>query len=369
MVLVSCSPYQSEVRLNYTLLNPDGEQLSYGDIILPRFFSVVSGIWALALIICLFCSAINNAAPGSHLFKLFATLVALKLLVNLSAAWYWSSCQSTGICINVFLLLQNLFFALSEAMFFSILLLIAKGWKITRERLPSKELKSMMLSVFSLLAILVFFSFYNETYPFLSLMILYFFMLPQIFRNVGQNVRLLYLQASLLRVPSSNDSTGDETLLQQLQLLRSAIRKKLMVFKNIKISVLIYLGLILIVTMLKIVIAWYLDFANYVIDEVVVLCVFFWIIVGLKPHDPHVYMVITLPNLINSQFLDDFLNEDNSGSLSDEDDISQYSHSNESPMEQSDDDISNIIVVVYPSIKEDTHHVSELPLALACKEK
>eukprot|EP01102_Stenamoeba_stenopodia_P011171 TRINITY_DN341_c0_g1_i2.p1 TRINITY_DN341_c0_g1~~TRINITY_DN341_c0_g1_i2.p1 ORF type:complete len:537 (+),score=113.89 TRINITY_DN341_c0_g1_i2:64-1674(+) len=383
MVLVSCSMFQTEVSINYTMVNLNGEQLSYGDIILPRFFSVVCGVWTLALVVCLFCAIFYNPAPGSYLFKLFALLVTLKLLVNLSAAWYWSSCQSTGICINVFLLLQNVFFALSEAMFFSILLLISKGWKITREKLPSKEVRSIMVSISSLLAVLVFFSFYNETYPFLSLMILYFFMLPQIFRNVSQNVRLLHLQASLLRNPSSlsttssshqdDDDDDDDVLVQQLQLLRGAIQKKLLVFRSIKISVLVYLGLILVVTMLKIVIVWYLDYTNYVVDEVIVICIFLSVLVGLKPHDSHVYTVITLPNLINSQFLDEFLNEDNSGNLSDEEDVN---HQLSSPLlddlsssDPHNDDLSSLIIVVYPSSKEETDHVSELPLALACKLK
>lgn len=86
-------------------------------------------------------------------------------------------------------------FAVSETAFFCALLLVAKGWRITRYRLPATEGRTISVALLLLLITLVFFSFYDHNgYYLLSLMIMYFFMLPKIMTSVGRNIRVLDAQ-------------------------------------------------------------------------------------------------------------------------------------------------------------------------------
>ena len=66
---------------------------------------------------------------------------------------------------------------------------ILLGWRITRWSLPAEDLRTMSVALILLLATLLFFSLYNDSYYFLSLMIMYFFMLPKILAAIGSNLR------------------------------------------------------------------------------------------------------------------------------------------------------------------------------------
>jgi hypothetical protein len=136
--------------------------------------------------------------------SLLVVVSFLKLLVVITALSYWRICQQSGHCLEQlkylqvfntsylitfsFYCLQSFMFALSETAFFCSLLLIAKGWRITRARLPSSEIRTISVALILLLSTLLFFSFYNDGYYFLSLMIMYFFMLPKIFTSIARYI-------------------------------------------------------------------------------------------------------------------------------------------------------------------------------------
>jgi cation transport ATPase len=123
----------------------------------------------------------------------------LKLSVVTIALCYWEIMQSQGTGVIPLQYLQSLLFAISETALFCALLLVAKGWRITRTGLPASEIRTIAVALILLLSTLLFFSFYNEGYYFLSLMIMYFFMLPKIFTSITRNTRALQTQLLLMR--------------------------------------------------------------------------------------------------------------------------------------------------------------------------
>ena len=152
----------------------------------------------------------------------------LKLAVVVVALCYWHTFQATGKDIVQLKYLQSFIYALSETAFFCALLLISKGfpflplslpssplpislylysfplhlipgWRITRSNLPPSEIRTISVALVLLLSTLLFFSFYNDGYYFLSLMIMYFFMLPKIFTSITRNTRALHTHMLLAR--------------------------------------------------------------------------------------------------------------------------------------------------------------------------
>lgn len=125
--------------------------------------------------------------------------MVLKFAVVIVALCYWQLYHVSGVALIQLGYLQSLLYAISETTFFCALLLVAKGWRITRSTLPASEIRTIAVALVLLLSTLLFFSFYKEEYYFLSLMIMYFFMLPKIFTSITRNTRALQTQLLLTR--------------------------------------------------------------------------------------------------------------------------------------------------------------------------
>jgi hypothetical protein len=64
--------------------------------------------------------------------------------------------------------------------FFMVLYLISKGWRITRTGIPASDARATATAVTILLIALAFFAFYNGEYYFLTMLIMYFFVMPKV---------------------------------------------------------------------------------------------------------------------------------------------------------------------------------------------
>jgi hypothetical protein len=120
-------------------------------------------------------------------------VLALKLLTDIFYSTYWAMCASSGACFDSLMYVINLLFSVSETAFFCFLLVLAHGWHISAARLYNNELRGVMIAGTLLLITLLFFSYYSDGYYFLSLMIIYFLMLPRIISSVNHNMRILHL--------------------------------------------------------------------------------------------------------------------------------------------------------------------------------
>eukprot|EP01121_Diplochlamys_sp_Union-15-3_P011386 TRINITY_DN3300_c0_g1_i1.p1 TRINITY_DN3300_c0_g1~~TRINITY_DN3300_c0_g1_i1.p1 ORF type:complete len:230 (-),score=36.55 TRINITY_DN3300_c0_g1_i1:48-653(-) len=144
---------------------------------------------------------------------------------------------------------------------------------------------------------LLFFSFYNEEYYFLSLLTMYFFMLPKIFANITRNTRTLDMQFMLLRGVNIN-------------LDPTPFLEKIRIFRSLRAVVVFYMAAILIVNSLRIVQWWNLNpFENMGI-EVVTFSVVWVVCFLLRPrryvvYSPDDFPVIEFPDFDDGYELDE----------------------------------------------------------------
>jgi len=281
------------------------------------------------------------------LHTLLSVVALLKFLVVIVSLCYWRICEQTGICYDQLRYLQSFLFAVSETAFFCALLLIAKGWRITRVNLPSSEIRTISVALILLLSTLLFFSFYNDGYYFLSLMIMYFFMLPKIFTSITRNTRTLETQ--LLLISQANMDVETQSLYHKIRL-----------FKTLRTSVVIYLGSILLVNSMRIIMVWYLDWFNYAMNEVVVLMMMALICFILLPYNR---LLFTTAGLLDGSLFP----------LFGPDDLFADTEALISLHDPGGPDISDIVVVDYPYDMTDHtksfHHPNSIPLGLVILEK
>lgn len=250
------------------------------------------------------------------------SVCALKFSVVTVAFSYWKICSIQGNCLIALTYTESFLFSVSEACFFCTLLLIAKGWKITRNQLPPGEIRTILAAMVLLLATLIFFSFYNDGYYFISLMIMYFFMIPKIFTSIGRNCRILRTQ--LMFSPHRSNTLNS-----------LIVSKKIQLFKHLRTGIAIYLGAILVVNSIRIVMVWYLDWVNYLLNEVVVLIMLNFISFLLSPQRKLIWTPI--PEFDSSLFdiLPDLFSESDVALLQ------QYQTYSPDP--------KDIIIIEYPS--------------------
>lgn len=153
------------VDISYRLQNGN-QELSLGYEPLPITYSLLCAMWSILCLIWA-VSWIYYKSNRVSLHWLVILVCLLKLSMIAVALSYWRVCQATGKCIQQVKYVQSFLFAISETAFFCALLLVAKGWKITRVKLPAGEVRTISIALVLLLSTLLFFSFYNEGYYFL----------------------------------------------------------------------------------------------------------------------------------------------------------------------------------------------------------
>ena len=274
-LVANCDAQVRTFTLSYELLNQRGtSQLAVGDGPLPDVYLAFTLVWAFIFLSMLFEVFLRRRTYKNVLHYLLGGVLLLKIFVVACSLAYWRICQRTGYCYDLLQYLQSFLFALSESSFFSVLLLISKGYKITRPSLPRDELRDVSVALMLLLCALLFFSFYNPGYYLLSLMIMYFFLLPKIFNSISQNVHALRAQILML----------EEVQRVQNRDALASFRNKLRVFQFIRNTVVVYLLAILAVSIFRMLVGPYnLDWLNYFINELVSLCMVLVVIWIVRP--------------------------------------------------------------------------------------
>jgi len=279
-------------------MNPNGENLSLGDVPLPTAYFALSGIWALLTLVLIAVVFVRREHKTPlHILLIFVALLTLGVV--LIAYVYWDTFSISGIRYGKLKYLQSFVFAISETIFFCVLLLIAKGWKITRAALPMSEIRAISVALLLLLSTLLFFSFYNDGYYFLSLMIMYFFMLPKIFASITHNTRTL--QAQMLLIRHANHEADTRPLFEKVKM-----------FRSLRLSIIIYLGSILMVSSVRIIMLWFLYWINWCLSEAVVLIMVVTVCYLLRPRPNGVFGVnidlgAPIPGLQNFDSIEELL--------------------------------------------------------------
>ncbi|KYR02842.1 hypothetical protein DLAC_00310 [Tieghemostelium lacteum] len=277
IIILKCvDTRQVDVKLHYVLKNPGGH-LSKGYLPLPKLYKYMSAIIVLVLFATIsYWLRYRYYLNQIHYLLLF--IVTLKFILIILTMYYWDGADTVGKFNTVLKYFQNLFFSFAETSFFASLFVLSRGWKITRPTLSVAESRTISLILLFLLSVLLFFSFYNDVYYFLSLMILYFFMMPKIFTNITKNIRVLESHLILSRYMNSNSQANYQ------------LKKR--VFKFLRSAIVLYLGAILFVNSIRIVMVWWLYYISYCVSEPMSVVMLLFLLFTFRPEisSPNIYL-------------------------------------------------------------------------------
>ena len=200
-VLANCGGESVRGKASYTILNPGGAHLGTDLAPLPTAYMALVGGWAVVLVLWV----LNLCKFRDHNVVLQRVLtlvpVAKFISVGLRMAYYQQG-AATGDLPSSIMYFSYIVYILYKAAFFSVLLLIAKGWLISRPSLDESEQRSLFCIVMSFCLMLVgyaFFPSFQSSYGLLMLCGVYFWIIHTVFASSLRNVRALEMQIYMIR--------------------------------------------------------------------------------------------------------------------------------------------------------------------------
>jgi len=136
-------PSEFTVRNSYTFLsNSEGAHLSIELLPLPQVFLVFMGLWALTVLLWCYNWVQHMGQQNVLLQRMLTFVPAFKILATTLLFVYYASCLSNGTYPSSVRYLYLFVYVLYQAAFYTSLLLISKGWLITRSVLTWREYRS-----------------------------------------------------------------------------------------------------------------------------------------------------------------------------------------------------------------------------------
>jgi len=186
-------------------MNPGGEQLGTGQLPLPTFFVALLVTWSVVLVAwCLNWFKYRNERILLH--RAITLIPLFKIIEVFYNLIYWSTYSKKG---KVELWETVLYYATSvvfEGVLFTILLLISKGWGITRPNIIGVENRAITVTVVALILSFLCYKLLEGTYLF-ALLAMYIIILKFIFSNITYNSNALKSQLFLIRQQRSQNRT------------------------------------------------------------------------------------------------------------------------------------------------------------------
>lgn len=227
-----------------------------GDYNLPLIYILftilrflVSGVWLAGMI---------SLCPSKSPIQIMIFIVAVfRFVSNFVGAIYWGICSSSGDCLAQLDYFELFVYSVGETLFFALLFMTARGWSLMIPSLPSTDLRSVAISVVLLMAALLFLSYYSQGYFYLSLMIIYFFMLPRIFSSIGRNMRIIHQHLGASR---HNPTAADDARI---------LNAKYQFYQQFRKLILLYIAAFLAVTSFRFIADPLLDWIVTLVNELV----------------------------------------------------------------------------------------------------
>jgi len=217
---------------------------------------------------------LRSRQKSSPVYYVLLGVLLLKFSVLAVICFYWWEYFTKGKRYDLINTFQGFLFSVAQLALFSCLYLIGNGWRILTSGVPRPEIRSTALALIILFCSLLFFSFYNPDYYWLSIILLYFFVIPKIFTSVSNNLRLLDTQLSLYH---SNQIIPSDNYLSEISLKRT-------LYVGLRNCLLGYLVAILIVnSLLKILLSWEVQWITQLCNELAVLLLVIFVLWNLRP--------------------------------------------------------------------------------------
>lgn len=191
----------SAIAVDYVLLNPGGQNLSTAEAPLPFLYLAFALAWGLFAAAC----AVALAVQRLHRTPLHGPLLSVPMLkvVHMAVAQAkWSALSKLGVRnmpLNMTLVVA---LTVSQVDYLGMLLLLSRGWHVTRTSLGAPERNSLLLSL-ALLASLFFVYHLWSPRSIFALAVAYICVLGFALSSVSYGLRHLKAQAHLLRMSGS----------------------------------------------------------------------------------------------------------------------------------------------------------------------
>mmetsp|Transcript_23314 Transcript_23314/g.57208 ORF Transcript_23314/g.57208 Transcript_23314/m.57208 type:complete len:661 (-) Transcript_23314:369-2351(-) len=198
--VVMCGSGNAQVDLQYTFMNPGGEHLDTGHSPLPRLFLCLMLVWLFLTTLQGGHAFVWHASTITALHRLMLMVPCVKFFYAAVSMFKWEQMSENGTLADWVTVLHVTAFTLNQAMTFGTLLLIARGWLITRRHLPNGEKQTTVTSITLLVVLNFAYRYYTlSNFSFFALAILYMTILALILSSVARNVRELKMQLMILR--------------------------------------------------------------------------------------------------------------------------------------------------------------------------
>lgn len=252
----------SHVRVHYVLKNGQS-QLSAGDEGAPSSSAVFVALWLAAALY--WAVAVCALSPRrTRLHGVVAAWLCLKQVQTGLTLAYWLALEADGVDSETLRHSYLVFESLGDTLMFSVLLLVGKGWLITRAQLYSFEWRSGVLAMLCMLTLLIFFVFYSSSFFFsfsLWLLVACLFLLPRVLAFITENKRLLDNYCDALR---------RRAMPGRLRALLPAAEIKRRLFAQLRVVVLLFIALVLLVSAVRVVVIdWKLEWLGLACEGLV----------------------------------------------------------------------------------------------------
>ena len=198
--VLMCGEGAGRITIDYTFMNPGGEHLGTGYIPLPMMYRLFTISWCALLVAHTYFCFAYHSDKVTALHRMMIALPLLKITYEAASMLRWQTMSKYGYLPNWVLMSHFACSAANQAATFGILILVARGWLITRRTLPVGERQTtttLVLLLFVLNFAYRYSSFNNMT--FFALAITYMTILAIILSNIARNVRELKMQLMILR--------------------------------------------------------------------------------------------------------------------------------------------------------------------------
>ena len=202
LVFVNCGDERvSALGVDYVLLNPGGQNLPTAEAPLPAVYLAFALVWGLMAAACGSALYVRRL----HCTPLHGPLLSVPMLkvVHMAVAQAkWSALSKLGVRDVPLDMTLVVVLTVSQVNFLGMLLLLSRGWHVSRTSLGAPERNSLLLSL-ALLASLYFVYHLWSPRSFFALAVAYVCVLGFALSSVSYGLRHLKAQAHLLRMSGS----------------------------------------------------------------------------------------------------------------------------------------------------------------------
>ena len=195
-----CGEGSATLKMDYTFMNPGGEHLGTEYIPLPRVYLFFLVIWTLLLCAQGYHGLVTHATTMTAMHKLMIVYPLLKILFEAAGMYRWQTMSDYGYVPGWVDLMHISVVSVNQGALFCILMLLSRGWLVTRRSLPPGERQTSVTMTILLIVMNMAYRYYEfNNMTFFGLAVTYMTVLAIILSSIARNIRELKMQLMILR--------------------------------------------------------------------------------------------------------------------------------------------------------------------------